>query len=419
MRARHRGLSHVMGIRGRVALAIALVVTLAVCVFGLLIARPLAVVREAHAREHQQELLASALKSYQRDGTLAPGASLDDGSLPDALTAAARRGSTGTYISSGSAPRVYAATGVSGKVLSIPAASLEQDTPPLATDRALVPLGLSAIALGTVLVWFTAHSLTRRVRLGAVAARRIVSGPPAGPASRPRAGGDEVGVLSQALRHLASSLERRKAEDRELATGVAHELRTPVTGLVAASDLLPHPRGVEMVRAGVQRMSSLVEELDELSRLDAGTERLHREPVHLASAVRGVVARIPDPGDRRTVSVTVVGEGRRVVTDPRRVQRILAIVLDNAVKHGRAPVEVTVAGTRIVVRDHGPGFPQELLQDGPRRFRTGASDRGTGRGLGLSIAVGHALLLGARLRLGVAAGSGAEVVIELAEGRVK
>lgn len=188
MRARRRGFGHVMGIRGRVALAIALVVTLAVTVFGLIVARPLGVVRQAHAREHQQELLASAVNSYQRHGTLALGASLEDGSLPDALTAVARRGLTATYISSGSAPRVYAATGVSGKVLSIPAASLKQDTLPLAADRALVPLGLSAAALGTVLVWFTAHSLTRRVRLGAVAARRIVSGPPAGPAPPPGRG---------------------------------------------------------------------------------------------------------------------------------------------------------------------------------------------------------------------------------------
>jgi signal transduction histidine kinase len=140
--------------------------------------------------------------------------------------------------------------------------------------------------------------------------------------------------------------------------------------------------------------------------------------VDLASVVCGVVACLPDHG-RETVSVTVLGEGRMVVTDPRRVQRILAILLDNAVKHGRAPVVVTVDGARIVVRDHGPGLPQELLQDGPRRFRTGAFDRSTGRGLGLSIAAGQAVVLGGRLRLGAAAGGGAEAAVEIAEGPVE
>ncbi|MFI9234279.1 sensor histidine kinase [Streptomyces rimosus] len=374
--------------------------------------------QEAQARDQQNRLLTSALNSYQRDGTLMPGVSLDDASLPAALADTARHGSTATYISKGSAPRVYAAAGASGKVLSVPATSVGSGPLSLAADGTLVPLGLLAAALVMVLGWFTAHSLTRQARLNAATAHRILPGRPADPA-RPDGGRGEAAVLSRTLHHLTSARERRETKDRELTTGLAHELRTPVTGLVAASDLLPHPRAVEMVRAGVQRMSSLVEELDELSRLDAGTERPHREPVNLASVVHGVVACLPDSGARETVSVTVVGEGRMVVTDPRRVQRILAIVLDNAVKHGRAPVEVRVDGTRIVVRDHGPGLPQELLRDGPRRFRTGAYDRGTGRGLGLSIAMGQTAVLGARLRLEAPPGGGAEVALELPGGPVK
>ncbi|MEV7385276.1 HAMP domain-containing sensor histidine kinase [Streptomyces sp. NPDC091215] len=404
--------------RGRVALAICLVAMLAVTVFGLITALPaMALAQRTQDRERQYVLLESALSSYGRDGTLVPGARLNDASLPAPLANVARRGRAGAYISSGGAPRVYAAAGVSGKVLSIPAVSVEQDPLRLA-ERDLLPGGVFVAAFVGVLGWFTAHGLTRRVRHGAVAARGIASGQPVGPAPRLGEGQWEAVELSQALRDLASVKERQETADRELAAGVAHELRTPVTGLVTASDLLPHPRAVEMVRVGVQRMRSLVEELDELSRLDAGTERPHREPVDLASVVRGVVACLPDHG-RETVSVTVVGEGRMVMTDPRRVQRILAMLLDNAVKHGRAPVVVTVDGARIVVRDHGPGLPQELLQDGPRRFRTGAFDRGTGRGLGLSIAAGQAVVLGGRLRLGAAAGGGAEAAVEIAEGPVE
>lgn len=87
-----------------------------------------------------------------------------------------------------------------------------------------------------------------------------------------------------------------------------------------------------------------------------------------------------------------------VNTDPRRLERILGNLLANAAKHGGTPVEVTVEGRVVRVRDHGPGFPDALLREGPSRFRTGASDRaGHGHGLGLTIAAGQARVLGARL----------------------
>ena len=87
-----------------------------------------------------------------------------------------------------------------------------------------------------------------------------------------------------------------------------------------------------------------------------------------------------------------------VTTDPRRLERVLFNLLANAARHGRPPLEVTVEGRVVRVRDHGPGFPEELLAQGPSRFRTGSADRaGLGHGLGLTIAVGQARVLGARL----------------------
>jgi signal transduction histidine kinase len=77
---------------------------------------------------------------------------------------------------------------------------------------------------------------------------------------------------------------------------------------------------------------------------------------------------------------------------------VLFNLLANAARHGRPPIEVTVEGRVIRVRDHGPGFPEELLAEGPSRFRTGSKDRaGKGHGLGLTIAAGQARVLGARL----------------------
>jgi signal transduction histidine kinase len=100
-------------------------------------------------------------------------------------------------------------------------------------------------------------------------------------------------------------------------------------------------------------------------------------------------------------------------TDPRRLDRIVANLVVNAHRHGRTPVEVEVAGTTVTVRDHGPGYPAELLADGPQRFRTGASERGHGHGLGLTIALGQARVIGASLEFANAPGGGALATLRL------
>lgn len=82
-------------------------------------------------------------------------------------------------------------------------------------------------------------------------------------------------------------------------------------------------------------------------------------------------------------------------------------------------VEVTVEGRVVRVRDHGPGYPEALLREGPSRFRTGASDRaGTGHGLGLTIAAGQARVLGARLTFRNAAPEGMQTPLGESGGAI-
>ncbi|GGN57515.1 sensor protein CseC [Streptomyces kronopolitis] len=416
-----------MGIRGRIALAISCMTALAVVVLGFAVHHIADAERERSARAYQDDRLSSALQIYERDGTLALGAQLDDGALPSPLRDAVFKRRSGTYVSGGEDPRVWAATGVSDGGGSTPTRSLsvsapypDDDPAQLALDRALLIAGCGTVVLMAVVSWFVSQRLSRRLRLSAAAARRIAAGAAPDADALASHGRDEVAELGRSVHHMAMSLAAQAQAEREFTADVAHELRTPVAGLVAAAELLPQPRAVELVRDRAQAMRRLVEDLLEVSRLDAGVERADLDACELPSLVRGIVRRAARQRGVDEVSVTVEGEPWIVETDRRRVERVLVNLLANAAKHGRPPIEVVVAGARIVVRDHGPGYPAELCAEGPRRFRTAAPERGTGHGLGLTIAAGQAQVLGARLDFGTAAEGGAEAVLELPEraGRV-
>ncbi|MFF2812987.1 sensor histidine kinase [Streptomyces sp. NPDC058000] len=415
-----------MGIRGRIALAISGMTALAVVVLGFAVHHIADVERERSARSYQDERLSSALQIYERDGTLALGAQLDDATLPSPLRQAVFHNRSGTYLSGGDDPRVWAATGVGGdadrptRSLSVSAAYPADDPAQVALDRALLIAGCGTVVLMAVVSWFVSQRLSRRLRLSAAAARRIAAGEPPDAEALASNGRDEVAELGRSVHHMATSLAAQAQAEREFTADVAHELRTPVAGLVAAAELLPEPRAVELVRDRAQAMRRLVEDLLEVSRLDAGVERADLDACELPSLVRGIVKRAARQRgvDDLAVSVTVEGEPQIVETDRRRVERVLVNLLANAAKHGQPPIEVVVAGARIVVRDHGPGYPADLRAEGPRRFRTAAPERGTGHGLGLTIAAGQAEVLGARLEFGAAEGGGAEAVLELPDRAV-
>lgn len=136
-------------------------------------------------------------------------------------------------------------------------------------------------------------------------------------------------------------------------------------------------------------MRALTEDLLEISRLDARTEQVDLAVHDLAPLAERVVRASGTPTEVR------VTDPARVETDRRRLERVIGNLVANAHRHGAPPVVLGVEGAVVSVRDHGEGFPGYLLEDGPQRFRTDGA--GKGHGLGLTIAVGQAAVIGARL----------------------
>ncbi|MFE7513784.1 ATP-binding protein, partial [Streptomyces sp. NPDC057540] len=281
-----------------------------------------------------------------------------------------------------------------------------------ALDRSI--LGSSVLAIGATLLVgvFAVTRVTRRLHLTAQVARRISAGdldarvddPRTKDPSRPQ---DEVATVSGALDTMASSLQRKLQTEQRFTADVAHELRTPLTGLSAAAELLPEGRPSELVRDRVRAMRGLTEDLLEISRLDARTET-----VDLAVHELGPLAERVVRASGTDTEVRVVRDAT-VETDRRRVERVLGNLVANAHRHGAPPVVVTVDGPVVSVRDHGPGYPAYLLESGPQRFRTESG--GKGHGLGLTIAVGQAEVIGAELVFAAAPDGGAEARLRLPE----
>ena len=226
-------------------------------------------------------------------------------------------------------------------------------------------------------------------------------------------GEDDLARLAMAFNDMAASLEQQihrleelSAVQQRFVSDVSHELRTPLTTIRMAADLLfesrgdldpPTARSAELLQNQLDRFENLLSDLLEISRYDAGAAVLDLETVDLVALVKRAAESARPLAERRgsEIVVTALVEPCPVECDPRRVDRILRNLLDNAVEHGEGqPIDVTVtedgAAAAITVRDHGVGLSDDSIahvfdrfwRADPARARTTG-----GTGLGLSIAL--------------------------------
>jgi signal transduction histidine kinase len=231
--------------------------------------------------------------------------------------------------------------------------------------------------------------------------------------------------MAEALAETIGRLETAEAQNRRFVADVAHELRTPLAALVAEAsilrenlDSLPESsrRAGELLVSDIGRLRSLVDDLMEVSRFDAHAEQIAVEPVDLGHLVRAITAsRLPE------ASLSLPERPLVIDTDPRRLDRILANLLDNAREHAPgAPVAVSLAidgeaGEIVVaVTDRGPGVPPDRLERIFDRFyKADPSRHGGSSGLGLAIAAEHAALLGGYLTASILPEGGLRMELRL------
>ncbi|HEX3590880.1 MAG TPA: MtrAB system histidine kinase MtrB [Pseudonocardiaceae bacterium] len=246
-------------------------------------------------------------------------------------------------------------------------------------------------------------------------------------------GEDDVARLAESYNQMAASLQAQIHQleefghlQRRFTSDVSHELRTPLTTVRMAADVLhasreQFPSGLarstELLVDELDRFESLLGDLLEISRLDAGVEELASEPVDVrgvaSSAVNSVQGIV---GSTTTVIELHMPEDEVIAEiDARRVERILRNLLANAIDHGEGlPVRLSVAANEsavaIAVRDYGVGLrtgEEELVFNRFWRADPSRNRRTGGTGLGLAISVEDARLHGGVLEAWGEPGNGA------------
>ncbi|HVV77871.1 MAG TPA: MtrAB system histidine kinase MtrB [Mycobacteriales bacterium] len=289
-------------------------------------------------------------------------------------------------------------------------------------ERTMLFAGAALVLLLVGIAAVVTREVVRPVRQAAATAERLAAGRLK---ERMRVRGeDDLATLAASFNRMADTVQQQISQLRELSrlqrrfvADVSHELRTPITTIRMAADILHDSsadlppeltRSSELLQAQLDRFESLLSDLLEISRHDAGAAVLDAEPIDVVHLVKQVIDLAAPLSERRGSSIVADLPDEPVVVDvdARRIERVLRNLVDNALEHGEGePVSVRLRGSgdavAITVRDHGVGLrPGEaslvfgrFWRADPARART----RG-GTGLGLSIALEDVRLHGGWLQ---------------------
>ena len=300
--------------------------------------------------------------------------------------------------------------------------------------------GIVLVALIGVIAWFSLRTVVHPITEAAESSARFAGGD--FDVRLPVRGQDELAVLGRSFNAMADSIEAQIKELGELSlvqqrfvSDVSHELRTPLTTIRLAAEMLNDRRDefdpttartAELLQTQVHRFDTLLADLLENSRYDAGSVQLETEAISLAHLAEDLVDDMRPLAATHDTELRFVAPGGHtpVDLDPRRVRRILRNLIGNAIEHGEGrPIVITVDSSQnavaVGVRDRGMGMTAEDAERVFDRFwRADPSRTRTigGTGLGLSIALGDARLHRGSLAVWSRPGEGTNFVLTLPRG---
>lgn len=304
-------------------------------------------------------------------------------------------------------------------------------------QRTLLLAAAVMMAFIGILVWIISRIVFRPIRAAADTSRRLAAGE--AKARMPLQNDEHFDVLSEGFNDMADTLQSRIQEldllsemQQRFVSDVSHELRTPLTTIRLASEVLEsgaaelgpgQQRAIEVLGTQVERFETLLEDLLEISRYDAGRVTLETEPTNLVSLVEGVAESLR-PLYEGEIEVVATGGYSPIDVDPRRMRRIVSNLIGNAIEHGegstiQVSIDSNATSVAVGVRDSGIGMSEEQTEHVFDRFwRADPSRKRTlgGTGLGLAIAREDAAVHGGLLEVWSRSGIGTNFRLTVPRG---
>lgn len=240
---------------------------------------------------------------------------------------------------------------------------------------------------------------------------------------------DEVGKLSDTLNYMAEEIQKSNSVKNEFISSISHELRTPLTAIQGWSEIIlsgevenleEEKEGLEIIDSEAKRLSGLVEQLLDFSKLESGKVSLDRESVNINELVKDIYSYFKKRFEKTNVkaSLDLSKMDYYVMGDLNRLKQVLINIIDNAIKftreNGTIKIRTFLRGefVFIEIEDNGIGISSQEIEKVTEKFYKGKS-KGSGSGIGLAICKEIIDLHGGELYISSIEGQGTKVSTKL------
>jgi len=339
-----------------------------------------------------------------------------------------RRSSTGERVMAASAPMIYA----DGEVIGV----MRYVTSLKVVDRQVFLNVLAGIGVGTVmlLLVFTLNmvfvrSVIRPVSEITKVSKRIAEGSygvQIGNSYR-----DEIGEMVEAINEMSFKVAQTEKIQSEFISSISHELRTPLTAITGWGETLidneqldiESQRGIAIMLKEARRLTKMVEELLEFTRMEDGRFTLNIEMIDIAAELEDAIFAFRELLHQDELEFEYESDldenAPPIPGDPNRLKQVFLNLFDNAAKYGREGKRISVAVNsagpfiRITIRDYGPGTPEDELENIKMKFYKASNSKERGSGIGLAVCDEIIKYHGGKLELANVEGGGLLVTIYL------
>lgn len=335
--------------------------------------------------------------------------------------------STGERIISVSAPMIYSDGQVVGVLRYVTSLKLA-DRQVWGVLALTLLLGLAVLAIVTISSRIFIRSILEPVSEITDTAKHIAAGSYGSQIKKKY--NDEIGELADTINDMSTKISQSEKMQSEFMSSVSHELRTPLTAITGwgetiLSDEEMNPavtkRGMEIILRESKRLTSMVEDLLEFTRMQDGRFTLNIQTSDILSDFEDTVFMYGSRLQQEGIELEYVEtqeEIPEIPCDPSRLRQVFLNILDNAAKHGGEGKKITAGMTReddhvvVRIRDFGPGIPEEELPHVKMKFYKGSS-KARGSGIGLAVCEEIVTMHNGTLTLENAEGGGTLVTISL------